>query len=421
MNRILNIENGYFVFTIFSSLRCDLNCKHCYLSKYDRMNSPSLDLERDFREVCTKILNYYNKKDLKKIDIICYWYGGEPTVLGPKYFYKAKSITEQVFQNTNINIKHQILSNLVSDNVSKWIPLYKSMCDSYVQSSYDYLMRGTNYLEKWKKNIKKIKEAGINISAINVINNTMIGKEREIYNELVSLNIDEIGFLPFMKNTTNMAEFGENYIENSATMNEYSEFIIEFTKIAFEKLDFNKENLGLEISIGTLSHIFFNYFNKSNNEETNIINNIAGQTMFLLPKGDFVLPDYKNNYFKEKQYIQKFSSEQPDFRNNCIDNGVEYLKKFENVLSNDFEAVLNSPERQKYLKKQMERDNQQECLNCEYSQECLMEFWKTTNLDNSGECPGAKKYILFLIKFYNNLSQKEKIQFKNYFMKTKLT
>jgi radical SAM protein with 4Fe4S-binding SPASM domain len=420
--RIYDIENGYFVFTVFSSLRCSLDCPHCYLSKFDRKFSPSLDLNTDFKNICIKINDYFVNEIPKqnKKDIIAYWYGGEPTELGPSYFYLAKAITDNIFDKS-INFRHQILSNLMG-NMKIWIPLFKHVCNNYVQTSYDYLMRGKNYLNIWKKNVILVHEAGIKISAINVVNKTMIGKEQEIFDELTSLNIYEIGFLPFMKNTTNMAENGSNYLENAATMAEYSEFVINFTKIVLKDFDINKPNYGLKIIIGPMHHILYNKI-LIENGNNDIRNNIAGQTMFLLPKGDFVLPDYKDNYFNEEEYINKFGNiDRNSISNgNCLDNGIEYLRKFENILNNDMKTVLNSSERQDYLSKQKNRDNQEECKNCQYQNICLMEFWKTTNLDNSDECPGAKKYIEYLNEFYNNLNLQEKEIIINDYMNTQLT
>jgi MoaA/NifB/PqqE/SkfB family radical SAM enzyme len=53
-----SIESGYFVFTLMPSLRCKLNCPHCYLSVDERRNSPIMSLE-DLKVVCQKVFDYY--------------------------------------------------------------------------------------------------------------------------------------------------------------------------------------------------------------------------------------------------------------------------------------------------------------------------------------------------------------------------
>lgn len=413
MDRIYDIENGYFIFTVFSSLRCKLDCEHCYLSKDQRRNSPILDL-KEFEKACIKVNDYFinNIPKENKKNIYLYWYGGEPTELGVDYFYKAKEITDKVFSK-EIEVNHMLLTNLMTDQ-TKWLQLYKDFCNSEVQSSYDYHMRGKKYLEVWKKNVNYLKENGIKVSRINVVNNTMIGKEKEIFNDYQEVKMDELGLLPFMKNTTNMTLQGNNFINNRATMKEFSEFNINLTKLAFDSFP------NIKLNNGNVFHIMKNYLEKSEKEEINIRNNIAGQTMFLLPDGNFCLPDYYDDYFKNKEYIKWHKNNLPENYDKLksshyiLDNGVEYLRNFENIFDKSFEEVLNSKERQSYLNKQITRDNQKQCKNCEYQNLCLMEFWKTDNLDDSGECPGGKEFIKWLINWYEDLKPLEKLVFKKY-------
>jgi radical SAM protein with 4Fe4S-binding SPASM domain len=418
-NRIYNIENGYFIFSLFATLRCSLDCPHCYLSKYDRKYSPAMDMETEFRQTCIKINDYFmnNINNGQEKKIIFYWYGGEITELGPSYLYHAKRITDEVMDKSII-IKHEILSALMG-NVKIWVPLLKNMCDSVVQTSYDYLMRGKNYLTIWKKNVKYIIESGVKVSVINVINKTMVGKEQIIYDDLIETGIHEIGFLQFMKNSTNMAEHGKDYLENSATMAEFSEFLINFTKIALKNFDIKKDNYGMELIIGPMHRIFFNKFlNERGN--TNPWNNIAGQTMYLLPKGDFVLADYEDNYFEKEDYVKKFGTvDKSQFEmGDTIDNSVESFTRFENIYEKSFEEVLNSKGRQDLMQKQLNRNNNEECKNCQFQNVCIIEMWKNINIDNSGECPGNKRYIEFLYDFYDNMEESVKIQFKESFNKT---
>ena len=69
-----SIENGYFIFTLMPSLRCSLNCPHCYLSKEQRRNSPIMKLE-DLEIACQKVDDYYQKNNIKNKLIVFYWYG----------------------------------------------------------------------------------------------------------------------------------------------------------------------------------------------------------------------------------------------------------------------------------------------------------------------------------------------------------
>lgn len=420
--RIYDIENGYFVFTVFSSLRCKLNCKHCYLSEDQRRNSPILDL-KDFENICEKVNDYFmkNVKSEEK-NIYFYWYGGEPSEVGQDYLLEAKEIEEKVFDKS-IKLENIILTNLMYD-VESWIPFYKKFTNNYVQTSYDYLMRGSNYLKIWKENVKKLKKAGIRVSALNVVNQTMKNKELDVIKDYMELDLDEIGFLPFQKNTTNMAVQGKNYLENRGSMQSFSDFNIKLSKLTLNNV-FNNEKI---FNNGNISHIMKNYLEQSEDENINVINNIARQTLFLLPNGDFCLPDYYNDYFKNKEYtklevnaLPKDYKQIKNFKPYVLDNGVEYLRIFDNGVSKSFEEILNSKERQSYLNKQKDRAGQKECQECKYKNICVMEFWKDSNLDNSGECPGGKQLIEFLINYYENLDEDKKQIFKEKFLNVHLT
>jgi sulfatase maturation enzyme AslB (radical SAM superfamily) len=368
--QIESIENGYFVLTMFPSLKCELNCPHCYLSKEQRSGKTFLQ-PKDFKEMVVKVRDYYLLKNLSSSTIVFYWYGGEPTALPLEYYKSLFMIQKQVFPGT-FKIKNQFLTNLFTLD-AKWLEFFSEECDNYFQTSYDFLMRGEKYLARWMKNVRKTTMLGYNVSAINVFNNTMIGKEQEIYAQLKESGIIEVGFLPFMKNYANLANEAKEYKQWYANMSDFSAFLINFTKLHIEDLKSNPNTF----RIGNIAHITKNII------KDNFYNNIAGQTLFFLEDGYFALPDYENNYLNKSDI---------EFQD------VEYLNKFETIKNHSFEEVLNSEKRISYITRQCEVNNNQKCMGCQYKNLCSMEFWKSDNLDNSDECPGNLLFIKFLLE-----------------------
>lgn len=369
-NQSLNIENGYFVLTMFPSLKCELNCPHCYLSKEQRASEEFLG-EDLFKEMIIKVKDFYIKKGVVEPTIVFYWYGGEPTSFPLEKYKKLIKLQKEIFPS-KWKIKNQFLTNLF-DIKKDWLKFFKDECNSYFQTSYDYHMRSKSYHKKHIKNVKLVSKMGYRIALINVFNNTMLNKEEIIYNEVKEMNAGEIGFLPFMKNYANLANDGDQYKKWYANMSEFSNFLINFTKLHIQDI----KNGTHKFTIGNIAHIFKNLQSK------NEFDNIAGQTMFFLEDGQFCLPDYINNY-QNKTDIE--------FQD------VEYLNMFETIKGNTFEQVLKSENRRKYLNRQITLNEDEKCKNCEYSKICSMEFWKSSNLDNSGECPGNKRFIDFLTK-----------------------
>jgi radical SAM protein with 4Fe4S-binding SPASM domain len=362
-----SIESGYFVFTLMPSLRCKLNCPHCYLSVDERRNSPIMSLE-DLKVVCQKVFDYYEKRALAKKTIVCYWYGGEPTDMGMDYFLAAFEIINKTFAKDNgYQVKHTVLSSMVAVDNS-WFDVFHKYCESQVQTSFDGLMRGKGYLKKWEQKVKAAKESGLKISTISVVNRALIEQTPEkVLDYLASLNIEETSWLPFMWNLEND---GDPYRKFAPSMNEWSDFMIRLTQHAWKR----KEQGLFTPEIGQEWFIL----SQAQRDE---MANLPAQTLFLMPNGDFVLPDYQQGF-------------------------QEYMRVFGNVLTSSFEEVLQSKERKSYLRKQVMRDHNKECEGCEYANQCVMEFWKKNR--EGDDCFGGKRYVQWLNKNANSLQKDEK-------------
>lgn len=353
-----SIESGYFIFTLMPSLRCSLNCPHCYLSLEQRRNSEIMSLE-DLKIAAIKVDEYYQKKKIENKIVVFYWYGGEPTEMGIEYLEKATELLNNIFsQEKGYITKHTVLTSLITIDTKIWFPFFKKYCNNHFQSSFDGFMRGKNYVKKWENKIKEAKEFGLEIGTISVVNNELLKLgASQVMSYLSSLQIQEASFLPFMLNEQNITGAYDKY---APTMNAWSDFMIEATQYYYKE----KEKNHFVSEIGQLAFI------QHQNQQYQLAN-IAGQTLFLLPNGDFVLPDYKNGY-------------------------KEYMRVFGNILKEDFQEILQGKERRNYLKKQVLRNQNEECLECNHSDKCVMEFWKDNRKND--DCFGGKKYIQWLIQ-----------------------
>ena len=356
-----SIESGYFIFTLMPSLRCSLNCPHCYLSLDQRRNSPIMSLE-DLEKTAKKVYEYYQKNKIKNKMIIFYWYGGEPTEMGIEYFQKATEILNRNLPDSEgYTKKHTILTSLLTIDEAAWFPFFRDNCQNHFQSSFDGMMRGGKvYLRKWEEKIRKAKDFGLDIGTISVVNQEILKVGPiETLEYLSSLGIKEISFLPFMWNEQNN---GKSYDKYAPTMDAWSNFMIDISKHYFKM----KKEGKFVPEIGQQSFVL-HQMNQP------MMANVAAQTLFLLPDGDFVLPDYKNGY-------------------------QEYMRSFGNILTNSFEEILSGKERRAYLRKQVLRDDNEECINCDHADKCVMEFWKKNRTGD--DCFGGKKYIEWLLNEY---------------------
>lgn len=363
-----SIESGYFIFTLMPSLRCSLNCPHCYLTKEQRRFSPTMTI-KDLEIASLKVDKYYQDRGIHEKVVVFYWYGGEPTEMGYNYLHEATNMLNEIFtKDKGYRTKHTILTSLLTIDTATWFPFFRDVCNNHFQSSFDGLMRGDNYVKKWEKKIIEARNFGLEIGTISVVNSELLKDgATKVMQYLSSLGIKEVSFLPFMWNEQNN---GESYNKFAPSMNAWSDFMIEASEYYFDS-----KNKGLFVpEIGQQSFAL----HQMNQPQ---MANIAGQTLFLLPNGDFVLPDYKNGF-------------------------QEYMRVFGNILEKDFADILSSRERKSYLRKQVLRDNNPECLDCQYSNMCVMEFWKKNRVND--DCFGGKKYIRWLDEYSrkNNINNK---------------
>jgi len=144
-------------------------------------------------------------------------------------------------------------------------------------------------------------------------------------------------------------------------MNEFSNFMIEFNKLNQSAKKDNQMLIGNELFINSMS------------ANGTTMSNTGAQTVFLMPNGDMVMPNY--NEF----------------------NNIEFMQTFGNILTQSFEQILTSKSRRNWIRRQITRNNNKECMECDRWNCCLMEFWKDNNEDD--DCYGAKRYVDWVKEF----------------------
>ncbi len=350
------IENGYFVFTIMPTLQCPYNCKHCYLSLEQRRDTTTMTIEQ-MRTVCRKVDAYWDEVRPPSRVVVVYNYGGEPTSTGPEYFEQYVQMMAQEFPaDKGYEVKHVMLTSLLGVDLEIWAPLWHRYTGGYIQTSYDGSMRSNSYVRKWEAKVREARARGLRVATISVVNEDLLRQGyAQTLDALTDLGICESGWLPFMLNEQNSV--AGKYDRYAPTMSAFNDFMIGM-------LDhwYSLKYKGLNPpAIGEA------YFAVDRSKRPSM-SNMCGQTLFLLPNGDFVLPNYKDGY-------------------------KEYMHRFGNILEPDvtFHAILTSRERRTYMRRQVLRNGNAECQGCEYKNACLLEFAKPNKVDD--ECFGAKRFV----------------------------
>ena len=349
-----SIENGHFVLTMMPSLYCALNCPHCYLSKAERRDTTRLS-DAALDRMMADVAGYYAKKGLAHVSIHAYQYGGEPTSMGIEAFGSMLDVLDHRFpSDKGFELRHTILSALVGVDLDVWAPLVHTRCGGYMQSSYDGRMRGGGYLTTWMAQMEKARAMGITMGTISVVNRRLLedGPEATL-DTLAGLGVVEASFLPFMENLQNT---GKIYDRLAPTMDAWDRFMIAIGETWIER-----RARGLHVpESGQMRFVL------AQAQRQQALANIAAQTLFLMPNGDYALPDYKDGW-------------------------REYMNRFGNGLEMGFEGVLTSTARRAYLRRQALRNHNPECQGCPDGTRCVMEFWKPNRAGDS--CFGGRGFV----------------------------
>jgi sulfatase maturation enzyme AslB (radical SAM superfamily) len=354
-----SIEQGHFVLTMMPSLFCELDCPHCYLSKIERRD-PTRLMNSSIRKVLKNVDDFYDQRNIKRKTIHAYQYGGEPTSMGVDAFTTMlDTIEEALPKHKGYEVRHTILTSLVEVDLIEWLPVFRDRCGGFLQTSFDGRMRGGRYIKKWDDQMRKARDLGLTLSTISVVNTRILQDGPvETMEYLSELGVVEASFLPFMWNEQND---GKKYDALAPSMADWSKFMIDLTEAWIKR-----KSAGLHApEIGQLRYIL------AQQEMSSPVSNIAGQTLFLMPNGDWALPDYKNGW-------------------------QEFMNRFGNGLSSDFSDILTSPKRRAYIRRQMTRNQNSECVTCPHSDKCVMEFWKENRPDD--DCFGGRRYIEWVLE-----------------------
>lgn len=353
-----SIENGHFVLTMMPSLFCELNCPHCYLSKAERRDPTRLS-DTALDGMMAKVDAYYQQRKLPSVSIHAYQYGGEPTSMGVGAFGTMLDVLDARFSaDRGYHLRHTILSALVGVDLDAWAPLVMERCGGYLQSSYDGRMRGGAYVRQWDEQMRKAQSLGFDMGTISVVNSRLLeeGPDATLA-YLAELGVVEASFLPFMENLQNT---GKIYDKLAPTMAAWSEFMI-----GLGEAWITKRSRGEDVpEIGQMRFIM------AQGARPQGLANIAAQTLFLLPNGDYALPDYRQGW-------------------------REYMRRFGNAGREDFSAILAGKERRSYLRRQALRNANPECMGCPDGGQCVMEFWKPNRPED--ECFGGRRFVQWVV------------------------
>jgi radical SAM protein with 4Fe4S-binding SPASM domain len=202
---------------------CNARCIYCEVVKKTRgpQRMTFKTLELFFR----RVNEYLLESPQEEMEII--WHGGEPLLLGPRYFEQAFRYQEKHCAETARRIEHSIQSNLTLLSREFLEPL-RRLGITCIGSSYDPVsnIRGLGANRDWRaynrrflEAIGLLEEEGFNWGVVYVVTKQSLGQPLEIFNYLTNMSPRRgLRFNPILV-------YGEGLSHLKISPAEYAEFL----------------------------------------------------------------------------------------------------------------------------------------------------------------------------------------------------
>jgi len=180
------------LFIVKPTAACNGACIYCSAYKDDPSKLRKMSLE-ELQFLYSRLTEYVEATGLKKISIL--WHGGEPLLMGPRFFSEAADLSDQLTARTGVAMGHLIQSNitLVSDAL---VPVLRRLLGNRrLGTSYDpiagiRLLKGNkSYDTLWRAGLDKLQAGGLNVGVVYVVHALSLKKAHEIYHQFKEMDL----------------------------------------------------------------------------------------------------------------------------------------------------------------------------------------------------------------------------------------
>lgn len=354
-----------YLYQVNVTRACNLRCTHCYIDSKVKQHSGFMtkegiiDLSRQIKEHVVR-----NKIGRAEIHIV----GGEPTMLGLEYF--EKTVPEIRKNLEGIDYELILVSNLLSSDILDIAKKFDKVSTSY-EPDTRFFSLSKKYKprleETWRNNVHKLVSEGIDLSATVCITKGVVEiGAKNILDFLVENFIKQIHLGFYIPQ-------GDGLFSMSSNMPKFEEtakFLCAAADWYFDTKDCNSRD---DVYLNPIESLIVSIDKNEPKEDIvcpiisgSIDINWDGNAVTCLEEGGSTNVDWSGNVFSE--------------------------------------GLLNVTKNKKFMKRVIsaKRPNQV-CVECPHYEICLggcgvlFEYW-----NGSGECPGFKSFIEYMIDLYNS-------------------
>ena len=203
--------------------KCNANCYYCDVV---RKENTGCSMSVEVLEQLYRRIDEYLKEDPTDV-VELLWHGGEPLLLGDKYYQKAAEVQNRYCSKTQNRIKHSMQTNLTCFSET-FIPVFKKLGINSLGTSYDpepnirgigKKLNSDTYNRKFMKSLAILDKNAIGWGMIYVVTKRSLKDPVKAFNFLGNLLLSG-GF-----NMNPVLMYDENRQDISVTPEEYVDFL----------------------------------------------------------------------------------------------------------------------------------------------------------------------------------------------------
>ncbi len=348
---------------------CNVGCSHCYLPESVRADKFKMD-----DETLHKVMRFLKemKEQGKHEQIFLIWHGGEPLILGHKYFEHAGEIIDQYF--TKDELIESVQTSLIPYR-KEFNNLVKTRWNGYLGSSMDFnsrLIKGSaqDYQDLWMSKVDIAREDDIYIIPGITPNKVDCKNAEFIYNWFKERGFDVWNIDRYSNVGGDLPEFSTN--------REHSKFLCDLFDLCIKDIKENNYAPLIKPVVAAIGGVLYDQ---------------PGDRWGGSCQSDFVVINPNGSL------------------NNCPDK--DSFEKSYGSLHDGFSSFKNSPMRKKWIRIQQVGHRIDECSTCENANWCKSGCPITGNAcsinGETDDCSGFKVYINHVRKFISESEENKKI------------
>ncbi len=381
-----------FQYHIYPSMKCSLNCQHCFIDK-DLLSSKDVMTVEQFKVIADKYASHFkdSRADYAEITII----GGEPTLIHSDFYIEVIPYLRERFKETGKGFMVSIVTNLLHyKNLEKIKHLFDLVVTSYEPARFTSANHVASIDRKaitWENNLDKYLESGNAISISLATTQDVISAGTALLDEFLAKGVKFIQLntiVPEGKIIEN--EFGNEFYENYVSGRKE-----ELATPLRNRKKFSTENISIIPDYKSESDYFIAVTEWLYDKRK------SGVDVNVYPVDSFISGVVYNTEVDDISCcINKGMNVRPDGGvTGCASEiGSKQMLSYGNIFEDDVAAIANSPIKEMHLSMAGRLDK--ECRKCEFLKNChgscmlRARFWN--GKEDKVNCHGLKPYMEYI-------------------------